>query len=105
MTFVKGISGNTAGRPKEAEHVRATKEAIRELLPTAAKELAKFLESRYFSQKRWAIEQILNYGLGKPPQSVTVGEEEGTALAAVLQIVQRAAIANNNHAKLDSPDS
>lgn len=89
MTFKKGVSGNPSGRAKESEEQRRAKEAIQDLLPTAAKELGKLINSKKFIERKYAIEKVLEYGLGKPPQSVKVGEEDGTALAAVLEIVRK----------------
>jgi len=84
MTFVKGKSGNPAGRQKETGHVR---ELARKYTEIAIQALAEIVQSADKDSARVAAaEALLNRAWGRPEQAIELGGKDGEKLIPQLII-------------------
>jgi hypothetical protein len=76
--FIKGVSGNPGGRPTKAKEVKELAETLS--IPSLTKAFAIVEnENSKDSDKLTAITLILAYAVGKPTQTLDVGNKEGEA--------------------------
>lgn len=77
MPFVKGVSGNAGGRPKDAH---AIGELARSYAPEAIEKLVGIMRGEYgakASDRVRAIDALLDRGLGKATQAIDLNAKGG----------------------------
>src|SRR3954454_7026404 len=72
--MLPGTTLNPGGRPKAWREFQA---AVRERSPEALAIIDEALKSEDPAQRQWAVEKVLAYGLGRPPQGGHVGGDAG----------------------------
>ena len=71
--MLPGGTLNPGGRPKVWREFQA---AMRERSPEALAIIDEALKSEDPAQRQWAVEKVLAYGWGRPPQRVQLGGDE-----------------------------
>jgi hypothetical protein len=82
--FVKGVTGNPRGRPKENEDV---KKAAREYTNESIERLAFWMRSDNAKASVSAADRLLDRAWGKPSQDLN---HSGEIVVAISEIVRRA---------------
>lgn len=82
--FMKGVSGNPSGRPKQDPEV---KEIFKAALPHAAERLVQLIDSRKELVAIKAIEIIFDRTQGKAPQAVSMDLTGGLDIRAQIRAV------------------
>ncbi len=85
MTFVKGKSGNPAGRQKETGHVRELARKYTELAINTLAEIAKSGDKD--AARVAASEALLNRAWGRPEQALSLEGPGGEAIVPNIQII------------------
>ena len=81
MPWVKGQSGNPGGRPKAA--LSEFRERCREWLASGGLESIVAKATKAGPDQRWAMQLLVEYGLGKPVSRVA-GEDDGDPIKVQL---------------------
>ena len=89
--FAPGQSGNPNGRPKTTPEQKDALQAIRDLAPQAAEELAKILrgEDTPIAAKIKAIEMIIERTYGKAEATVNLNDPQRDDLSDLKQMVAK----------------
>lgn len=89
--FKPGQSGNPSGRPKKTPEQKDALQAIRDLAPQAAEELAKILrgEDTPIAAKIKAIDMILERTYGKAEATVNLNDPQRDDLSDLKQMVAK----------------
>lgn len=81
MAWKPGVSGNPGGRPRKSAEQIKFEEACRGFMFEKGFEILKTMaEGGKPADKRWALEMMLDRGLGKPAQSMALdvhSEDDG----------------------------
>jgi hypothetical protein len=88
--FVRGVSGNPRGRPKEHEDVKA---AARQYTVESIERLAFWMRSDDPRASVVAADKLLDRGWGKPSQDVKLQAELGPGLAEIVRQARERVIA------------
>ena len=90
--FIKGKSGNPAGRPKDNPEV---KEILKAACPQAAQELVKYIHDKNPKIALCAITEILNRVYGRPVQNANVQMDVAITPASILEAIKQRRNENN----------
>lgn len=88
MPFAPGQSGNPSGRSKESARIKALAASKAE---SAINKLANIMETSLEEKNVIAAANaLLDRGIGKPAQSVTVGGDEENPVRTISEVLLRA---------------
>ena len=91
--WVKGVSGNPSGRPKEDALVREAKDLARAKCPAAIERLVQLMDSADEKVSLAACNSVLDRGIGKPLQAVEHTAQGGFFdMLAMALITQQAGV-------------
>lgn len=86
--FVKGISGNPSGKKKKTDAQKLFENRCTTFMNTKGWKLLQGMADGEDKQdRRFAIENIMHYGMGKPSQAIDVSHFDGEDPATDAEIV------------------
>lgn len=85
--WVKGVSGNPSGKPKDSPEVREAKDLARAKSVIAINRLIELIGSKDEKVSLAACNSLLDRGMGKPVQAIVGGDEDENPLRVVTKIV------------------
>lgn len=86
MPFQPGQSGNPGGRPKDDPEVKEVKELAKQKSKRAIERLVEWMESENPKASVAACNSIMDRGIGKPAQDLTISGNPDAPLQTVTKV-------------------